>query len=115
MDDTSGVWLKNCKKVVYVGTRRFLLPDHPFRRNKKSFNGKIETRPSPVFRDGKQVFAMVKDVRIVFGKGPGSTFVPKCDNKALVWKNKSVLWTLPYWKDLQIRHAIDVMHIEKNV
>src|SRR5438132_8308469 len=32
MDDTSGVWLKNYKKVVYIGTRRFLRPDHPFRR-----------------------------------------------------------------------------------
>src|SRR6266542_713451 len=67
MDDTSGVWLKNCKKVVYIGTCRFLRLDHPFRRNKKSFNGKIETRLPPVFRDGKQVFAMVKDVKIVFG------------------------------------------------
>ncbi len=58
---------------------------------------------------------MVKDVRIIFGKGPGSTSVPKCDNKAPMWKKRSVLWTLPYWKDLQIRHAIDVMHVEKNV
>src|SRR6266540_1728287 len=49
IDDTSGVWLKNCKKVVYISTRRFLRPDHPFRRNKKSFNGKTETRPPPVF------------------------------------------------------------------
>jgi len=82
MDDTSVVWPKNYKKVVYIGTRRFLHPDHPFRRNKKSFNGKTETRPPSVIHDGKQVFAMVKDVRIVFGKGPGSTSIPKCDNKA---------------------------------
>ena len=32
-----------------------------------------------------------------------------------MWKKRSVLWTLPYWKDLQIRHAIDVMHVEKNM
>jgi hypothetical protein len=24
-------------------------------------------------------------------------------------------WELPYWKDLDIRHSIDVMHVEKNV
>jgi hypothetical protein len=24
-------------------------------------------------------------------------------------------WELPYWKDLDARHSIDVMHIEKNV
>ena len=32
-----------------------------------------------------------------------------------MWKKRSVLWTLPYWKDLQIRHAIDIVHVEKNV
>ena len=80
----------------------------------KSFNGKIEVALPPVFHDGNQVFAMVKDLRIVFGKGPGSTSVPKYDNKAPMWKKRSVLWTLPYWKDLQIRHAIDIMHVEKN-
>jgi hypothetical protein len=24
-------------------------------------------------------------------------------------------WELPYWKDLDVHHSIDVMHIEKNV
>src|SRR6266542_3385551 len=88
MDDTSGVWLKNYKKVVYIGTRRFLRTDQPFHRNKKSFNGKIQTRPPSIFRDGKQVFAMVKDVRIVFEKGPSSTSVLKYDNKAPMWKKR---------------------------
>src|SRR5438105_2035470 len=33
-----------------------------------------------------------------------------------VFKNLSIfIKYLPYWKDLDIRHAIDVMHIEKNV
>jgi hypothetical protein len=31
------------------------------------------------------------------------------------WKKKSIFWDLPYWKDLLIRHMLDVMHIEKNV
>jgi len=53
LDDTSGVWLRNYKKVVYINTRRFLHSDHPFRRNKKSFKGKTETRTPLVFRDGK--------------------------------------------------------------
>jgi hypothetical protein len=25
------------------------------------------------------------------------------------------LWKLPYWKDLKLRHNLDVMHIEKNI
>ncbi|GJR91575.1 hypothetical protein Tco_0215586 [Tanacetum coccineum] len=28
---------------------------------------------------------------------------------------KSIFWDLPYWERLQVRHYLDVMHIEKNV
>ena len=27
----------------------------------------------------------------------------------------SLFFELPYWKDLNVRHCLDVMHIEKNV
>ena len=30
------------------------------------------------------------------------------------WHKKSIFWELPYWKDLLLRHNLDVMHIEKN-
>jgi hypothetical protein len=32
-----------------------------------------------------------------------------------LFKKRSIFWNLPYWKDLMVRHAIDVMHVEKNV
>ena len=32
-----------------------------------------------------------------------------------IWKKKSVFWKLEYWKYLDVRHCIDVMHVEKNV
>ena len=31
------------------------------------------------------------------------------------WKKKSILWELPYWKYLAVRHSIDAMHVKKNV
>ncbi|VVA37538.1 PREDICTED: transposon, partial [Prunus dulcis] len=31
------------------------------------------------------------------------------------WKKKSIFFDLEYWKSLPVRHALDVMHIEKNV
>ncbi|VVA38560.1 PREDICTED: transposon, partial [Prunus dulcis] len=31
------------------------------------------------------------------------------------WKKKSTFFDLEYWKYLPVRHALDVMHIEKNV
>jgi hypothetical protein len=30
-------------------------------------------------------------------------------------KRRSILWDLPYWQYLSVRHSIDVMHVEKNV
>jgi hypothetical protein len=32
-----------------------------------------------------------------------------------LFKERSIFWNLPYWKDLMVRHAIDVMHVEKNM
>jgi hypothetical protein len=32
-----------------------------------------------------------------------------------MWKKQSIFWQLPYWKDLDVYHSINVMHIEKNV
>jgi len=31
------------------------------------------------------------------------------------WNKKSIFFHLPYWKDLLLRHNLDVMHIEKNI
>ena len=32
-----------------------------------------------------------------------------------MWKKRSIFFDLPYWSDLDVRHCIDVMHVEKNV
>jgi hypothetical protein len=32
-----------------------------------------------------------------------------------MWKKQSIFRELPYWEDLDVRHSIDVIHIEKNV
>ena len=29
-------------------------------------------------------------------------------------EDEIILWELPYWKHLEVRHCIDVMHVEKN-
>lgn len=33
----------------------------------------------------------------------------------LNWMKQSIFFRLPYWKTLQLRHNLHVMHIEKNV
>ena len=36
-------------------------------------------------------------------------------SKTCILKKRSILFDLPYWSDLDVRHCIDVMHVEKNV
>jgi hypothetical protein len=59
---------------------------------------------------------MVKDLKVIFGKGPVKQPVPNdASGHAPIWKKKSIFWELPYWKSLEVRSAIDVMHIMKNL
>jgi hypothetical protein len=90
--------------------------NHPLRGKGKHFKGEPETHAKPTFRDGKRVFSMIKDVHVVFGKGRGSQQVPNDENEhAPIWKKKSILWELPYWEVLDVRSAIDVMHLMKSL
>jgi hypothetical protein len=59
---------------------------------------------------------MVKDVKVVFGKGPGSQpILNDATGHPPMWKKKSIFWKLPYWQVLEVRSAIDVMHLTKNL
>jgi hypothetical protein len=49
MDETSGIWLKHCKKVVYMGHRRFLQADHPYRKIRKVVMGQLRNVVSQRF------------------------------------------------------------------
>ena len=49
LDNTNAVNLPNNSKIVYTGHRRFLPKDHPYRRNRKDFNGAIEKRLAPKY------------------------------------------------------------------
>jgi len=44
LDDTNVVHLKNNSKVIYMGHHKFLHMDHPYRRNKKDFDGTVDRR-----------------------------------------------------------------------
>jgi hypothetical protein len=58
---------------------------------------------------------MVKDVQVVFGKGLGSQpILNDANGHAPMWK-KSIFWELPYWKVLEERSAIDMMHLMNNL
>jgi hypothetical protein len=71
MDETGGIWLKHCKKVVYMGHHRFLRADHAYQKNKKVFDGTIMKRRAPNIHSGEHMFRMVKDFKVILGKGKG--------------------------------------------
>ena len=101
---------------MYPRHRRFLSAKHPLRKRGKHFNCKAEHQPKPPTRTGADVFNMVKDLKVIFGKGPGSQPVPNgADKRAPMWKKKSIFWELPYWEVHEVRSAIDVMHLTKNI
>ena len=59
---------------------------------------------------------MVKDVQVVFRKGPGSQPIPNDANgHAPMWMKKSIFQELPYLQVLEAHNTIDMMHLMKNL
>jgi hypothetical protein len=74
-----------------MGHHRFLSLNHALRKRGKYFKGKAERQTKPDNRSGEDVFNMVKDVQVVFGKGLGRQLAPNDANRyALMWKKKSI-------------------------
>ena len=113
-EDTPSYRVTN--KVVYVGHRRFLDADDPWREN-LDFNGRTERRPPPKQFSYADIDAQLRRViRRVSGKHPdyggGTRKREECE---LNWSKRSIFFDLPYWSTMQLKHNLDVMHIERNV
>ncbi|XP_049391622.1 uncharacterized protein LOC125856085 [Solanum stenotomum] len=66
--NTCSQYLKHSRKMCYMGHRAFLPHDHPYRRDKKSFNGKEEHKVAPTPLSGVQVLEELREFNNVFGK-----------------------------------------------
>ncbi|XP_024046598.1 uncharacterized protein LOC112100952 [Citrus clementina] len=66
--DTCGCWLPHSRKMSYMGHHRFLPLGHLFQKLKKVFNGKQEWNEPPKTLSGEEIFNMVEDIDIKFGK-----------------------------------------------
>src|SRR3954469_16810795 len=114
LGETDSIYLGN--KNVYLGHRRFLPKQHHVRKRGKHFRGEEDNRTKPTRPTGDVIYDMVKDLKVIFGKGPGGQYVPHdVDGHVPMWKKKSIFWELPYWKFLEAHSAIDVMHVTKNL
>jgi hypothetical protein len=95
MDEIESTYLNHCRKVVYMGHRRFLAANHPVRKKGKHCEHKADHRMKPKHRSRKTVFAMVKDLKVVFGKGPGSQPIESEDGHAAMWKKTPYFGSYP--------------------
>nr|AAX95013.1 transposon protein, putative, CACTA, En/Spm sub-class [Oryza sativa Japonica Group]ABA95448.1 transposon protein, putative, CACTA, En/Spm sub-class [Oryza sativa Japonica Group] len=113
-----------------MGHRRFLPRYHPYRNMRKNFNGHRDTAGPPAELTGTEVHNLVMGITNEFGKKrkvgktkEKSTSKDKTEEhvekqktkERSMWKKKSIFWRLSYWNDLEVRHCIDLMHVEKNV
>ncbi|CAL9216442.1 unnamed protein product [Arabidopsis halleri] len=121
MDSTKSFYLPNGRKTCWFDChRRFLPHGHPLRRNKKDFlKGRDASREyPPESLTGEQVYyERLKEVNPPKTKEVGGNGHEKKMpgyGKEHNWHKESILWELPYWRDLNLRHCIDVMHTEKN-
>nr|XP_016452413.1 PREDICTED: uncharacterized protein LOC107776970 [Nicotiana tabacum] len=108
---TCSQYLKHSRKMCYMGHRAFLPHEHPFRRDKKSFDGKEDHRLAPTPLSGTEVLEELRELKNVFGKVQKKR---SRDNKC-PWKKRSIFFELPYWETKKLRHNLDPMHIEKNI
>jgi Transposase family tnp2 len=109
-EDTHTIRLTNYKKNIYMGHRRHLAQNHPYRDWTTKFDGKEELEKARQPLSARTVYETVRNIKVQFGK--------KSDNSAVkdsIWKKKSIFWDLPYWQHLEVRHYLDEMHIIKNI
>ncbi|KAL3638393.1 hypothetical protein CASFOL_017764 [Castilleja foliolosa] len=110
--DTYSVKLRN--KICYMGHRRSLPKDHPWRKDRKHFNGKREDAEAPISLTGEDVLSQLEKLPTRI-PGKHSNKNRKRGEEELNWTKRSILFELPYWSKLKLRHNLDVMHTEKNI
>ncbi|XP_062075345.1 uncharacterized protein LOC133779394 [Humulus lupulus] len=67
-EDTCYLWLKYSKKHCYMGHRRWLVINDPFRNDEKSFDGTEEKRMAPTPLSGSMILDTLAGYQIKFGK-----------------------------------------------
>jgi hypothetical protein len=110
--ETESQYLNESRKIVYMGHRHYILMKHQFRNKNDQFNGNTEKRCPPLHVTSHEIYEMVKNVHVIFCMWKKTD---KNTEEEDMWKKQLIFWELPYWKDLDIRHLIDVMHVKKNV
>ncbi|KAL0556682.1 hypothetical protein IC582_005197 [Cucumis melo] len=114
-EKTSSIYLPKGRKMAYIGHRKFLPRHHPYRKQKKVFNGAQELELALEPLSGEEIFIQTSKYKHSFGKRTMNEKNSEMSSSGTYWKKKSIFFELEYWKFLDVRHCLGVMHIEKNV
>nr|XP_025880314.1 uncharacterized protein LOC107280544 [Oryza sativa Japonica Group] len=109
-------------KIAYIGHYRFLPRGHRLRRNNE-YSGLHGTNDPPGKFTKAELLAELEKVRHVkpgikqkeSRKRKRSALDSDKTANVKIWSRRVCLWDLEYWKNLKVRHNLDVMHIEKNI
>lgn len=118
---TKSIRLKHGRKECSLGHRRWLQMAHTYRMLRKLLDGNIEMEQPPIPMIGTECLDSLSGLKFEYVKGDKNKGMKRWWGKgkkkyADPWKEKkSIFFNLPYWKDLLLRHNLDVMYIEKNV
>ena len=112
--DTPHRWLKFSRKHVYMGNRKRLMPNHPYRRRKRWFDNTVELGTANRIQSGAEICDSLRDFKNDFGKKLSKKSKRKRttgdeddvvsadeyeeDDDLWRWKKKSIFFDLPYWK-----------------
>jgi hypothetical protein len=117
MENNKALTLINRSKAFFFYChRRFLPPNHRYRKNRNDFFiGRVEKNVAPPRLSGEELHDVVSEYGdIVFGLQSGKQKFPGF-GLTHNWVKRSIFWELPYWKTNLLHHNLGVMHIEKNV
>ncbi|XP_076939625.1 uncharacterized protein LOC143608486, partial [Bidens hawaiensis] len=139
--ETSCVRLRRSNNQRYGGHKRYLPYDHPFRKQRKGFDGTQECRSEPIPKNGVKIYNEMQFCINIWGKGHKNNASPmkqasngrggkikkqrgtkesntteEGSNGKPYWK-KFNIWHRKhrYWRFNSVNHCTDFMHIEKNV
>jgi Transposase family tnp2 len=115
MEDSKAFKLEGGKICWFDCHRRFLPEHHPFRFQEDRFRkNTIELDPPPSRLTSEEVFERISSLdQITFGSKNKKDKIPGYGEEHN-WNKKNIFWMLPYWKNLLVRHNIDLMHLENN-
>ncbi|GKC72538.1 hypothetical protein Tco_1118421 [Tanacetum coccineum] len=71
-NSTHSMWLKHGKKFCYMGHRRWLEENHPYRFQKDRFDGTIEVDGPPTIMSGSDILKQLRGSSFKYGKSTKS-------------------------------------------